>query len=161
MGKWCEVKCNCENREPVYSSEKYKDYKCGHKGGIYIEFAPNDLFRVGLALKEAFDEELQPFEVFTKIPNWRIYDDEYLALTDHETDLWEVEIQELQKFINGEKFMGWDETRRFHNSLEENQLLLVLFENYSPKDALEETLEDSISLIEASKITGNSIEFFW
>jgi hypothetical protein len=158
MGKWCEVKCNCENREPVYSSEKYKDYKCGHKDGIYIEFAPNDLFRIGLALKDAFDKESQPFEVFTKIPNWRIYDDEYLPLTENERDLWEIEIQEVRKYINGEKFMGWNESHKFHNSLKENQLLI---ENLSPKEAIDKTLNDGIALIEASRITGNLIEFFW
>jgi hypothetical protein len=161
MGKWCEVKCNCENREPVYSSEKYKDYKCGHKDGIYIEFAPNDLFRIGLALKDAFDKESQPFEVFTKIPNWRIYDDEYLPLTNQERDLWEIEIQEVQGYLKGEKNMGWEESRKFHLYLEENTLLYVSTEKFPPKEALEETLKEGLLLIEASKVTGNPIEFFW
>jgi hypothetical protein len=161
MGKWCEVKCNCENRESVYSSDKYGDYECGHNNGIYIEFAPNDLFRIGLALKDAFDEELQPFEVFTKIPNWRIYNDEYLVLTENERDLWEIEIQEVQKYLKGEKFMGWEETRKFNLCLEENRLLYFSIENVSSKEGIEKTLNDGITLIEASRITGNLIEFFW
>jgi hypothetical protein len=161
MGKWCEVKCNCENRKPVYSSEKYKDYKCGHKGGNYIEFAPNDLFRIGLALQDAFDKESQPFEIFTRIPNWRTYDDEYLALSEEERDLWEIEIQEVQKFINGEKFMGWDESHKFHLYLEENELLAISIEELSLKEALEKTLKDGLSLIEASRTTKNLIEFYW
>jgi hypothetical protein len=161
MGKWCEVKCNCENREPVYSSEKYEDYKCRHKNGIYIEFAPNDLFRIGLALQEAFDKDLQPFEVFTKIPNWRIYDDEYLALTESERDLWEIEIQEVRRYINGEKFMGRNESNKFHIFLEENQLLYVSIEKLQQKEAINKTLNDGMTLIEASRITGNLIEFFW
>lgn len=161
MGKWCEVKCNCENREPVYESDKYSDYKCGHKNGIYIEFAPNDLFSIGQAILESFDKESQPFEVFIKIPNWRVYDDEYLPLTEAERDLWEIEIQEVRKYINGEKFMGWEETCRFFLYLDENPILYESIKGFSPKEALEKTLNDGISLIEASRYTRNPIEFFW
>jgi hypothetical protein len=162
MGKWCEVKCNCENRQ-VIGEKGFTEtiYACGHRNGIYLEFTPSDLFRVGLALQDAFDNDSQPFEIFTRIPNWQNYDDEYLPLTEQERDLWEIEIQEVQKIIKGEKFIGWNEFHKFYNSLEENQLLYVLLENFSPKEALEKTLQDGLMLIEASRFTGNPIEFYW
>lgn len=153
MGKWCEVKCNCENRQ-VMGEQGFteKNYACGHRNGIYLEFAPNDLFKVGLALQDAFDKDSQPFEIFTRIPNWQNYDDEYLALSEEERDLWELEIEEMRKFINDERFIGWDESLKFYNYFDDDNLRCV---------SLEQTLNDGTRLIEASRFTGNPIEFYW
>lgn len=160
MGKWCEVKCSCDNREPVYSSDKYNEYECGHKSGIYIGLPPNDLLRIGYALQKAFTSEKQPFEVFSKISYFQNYEDEHLILTANERDLWEIEIQELKKYINNEKFMNWDESRRFHLHLEEKDLLAVFFDKLSLNKALQKILADGLSLIKASLTTENPIEFF-
>ena len=137
MGKWCEVKCNCPNREPLPGSEwpnydmyrkhftgrvrpreeweeKIKDmYKCGHRDGALVQFWPGDLLQIGLALEEAYRERPEYFELFRRISNWRNYDDEYLALSADEAALWRLEIEQLQNYLSGEEYMGWHEKEVF------------------------------------------------
>jgi hypothetical protein len=161
MGRWCRVKCNCENREILEYHGGFDSYKCGHDDGAYIQFAPNDLFKIGYALEYAFDKKSQIFDVFIKIGNWREYDDEYLALTEEERDMWQLEIEELQKFLNEEYSMGWKETNKFHQYLDEDPLLSVCISKMSKTEGLDSTLKKGLSLIEASKLTGNPVELLW
>lgn len=152
MGKWCEVKCNCPNREPVESHSRFGSYKCGHEDGAFLQFWPGDLFYIGLALDGAFKKRPDEFEVFRKIINWRLYDDEYLKLSSDEVLLWKLEIEQLQRYLSGEVFMGWYELQTWKKFFERNYLLY---------GTVSETLADGLRLCEASEITGNMIEFFW
>src|ERR1043165_7326320 len=100
MGKWCEVKCNCSDREPLPRSDWYSDdplrqrkhltvqqlrarkewsekvsgmYKCGHRDGALVQSWPGDLLMIGLALDAAYRERPEYFELFRRISNWRNY----------------------------------------------------------------------------------------
>jgi len=152
MGRWVEIKCNCSDREPVKPHERFGEYKCGHKDGMFLQFYPGDLFDIGYALEDALGKDTGVFEVFTKIGNWRLYDDEYLPLTSGERDLWQLEIEQLKRYLSGEQSMGWREMQIFQQKIEHYELLY---------GSIEETLEDGLSLINASRSTGNPIEFYW
>ncbi len=166
MGKWCEVKCRCENREPVnpydkYGEENYGKYKCGHDHGAYFELSPNDLFTIGYALDSAFEGKQQLFKIFAKIGKVRMYEDEYLALTDEERDSWQLEILQLQSTLYSKKYVESFPHSKFFKYFEKNPLLCVSIEKLPLKECLEETLEDGLRLIEASRTTGNPVEFYW
>ena len=175
MGKWCEVKCNCSDREPLPGSEWHdygmyrkhflghvkpreeweervrRMYKCGHREGALVEFWPGDLFKVGLALEAAYRELPEYFEVFRRISNSGNYYDEYLTLSAAEAALWQLEIEQLQLYLSGEEFMGWHEKVAFEKALSGHPFLY---------GDIQKTLKDGLTLCEASAKTGNPIEFF-
>jgi regulator of replication initiation timing len=176
MGKWCEVKCNCSNRKPLSGSEwwdyshycKYQKkprlaktikeweekvkgmYECGHRDGVLIEFTPSDLFTISNALEKAYEKQPEYFEVFRKIGQYCSYDDELLVLSSNEISLWQLEIEQLRRYLSEEEFMGWHEREAFEKDLAEEGLLY---------GSLQETLEDGMRLCKASVETGNPIEF--
>ncbi|MEM9273842.1 MAG: hypothetical protein AAGA80_12870 [Cyanobacteria bacterium P01_F01_bin.143] len=181
MGRWCEIKCNCSNREPLlegdwafYSTyrKKYKFrstdklkqvaeewrknlqgmYKCGHRDGTLIQLWPGDLFIIGKALDFAYKDQPESFEIFRKIYNWRNYEDEYLALTEDDVVLWELEIEQLQNYLSGEIYMGFYEQKKFNYYLRRNPLLY---------GNVPSTLKDGLKLCEISLISDNLVEFFW
>jgi hypothetical protein len=176
MGKWCEVKCNCLNRERVSGSdwpnygmyrqhfsgrvkpqsewdEKIKGmYQCGHRDGAFVQFWPGDLLRIGLALEVAYREQPGYFDLFRRVSNWRNYEDEYLALSPDEATLWRLEIEQLQSYLSGHEYMGWREKEAFEKELGEDPFLY---------GDIHKTLEDGFIFCDASAKTGNPIEFFW
>jgi len=176
MGSWCEVKCNCPDREPLPGSDWFSDdpfrqrkhltiqqrraalewhenvrnmYKCGHHKGLLLECWPGDLFKIGWALDAAYKERPEYFEVFRRIADSRNYEDEYLALSPGEVALWQLEIEQLQRYLSGEEYMGFHEQEAFERALEERP--------FSDGD-IKKTLEDGLKLCEASAKTGNAIE---
>ena len=179
MGRWCEVKCACPNREPLPGSDWFSDdplrqrkhltiqqrrarqewyenvrnmYKCGHRNGLFLECWPGDLFKIGLALDAAYKEKPEFFEIFRRIPNWRNYEGEYLALSRDEAALWQLEIEQLRRYLSGEEYMGFHETEVFERVLGKQQFLY---------GDIQKTMKDCIKLCEASTKTGNPIEFLW
>ena len=176
MGKWCEIKCNCPDREPLPGSEwhdygmyrkhftgrvrppeeweeKIKGmYRCGHRDGAFIQFWPGDLLKIGLALEAAYRERPEYFEIFRRITNWRNYEDEYLALSPDEAALWQMEIEHLQRYLSGEQYMGWHEKEAFEKGLAKLPFLY---------GDIQKTLKDGLTFCEASAKTGKSVEFFW
>lgn len=178
MGKWCEVKCNCLNRQRLPGSDflNYSDYikfvkkprlaktldewatkvknmyECGHRDGAFIEFWPGDIMKFGYALESAFRDEPERFELFRRIANFRCYEDEYLALSPADAQLWQLEIEELKKLLNGEIFRGWHQKETLDKELATVEFL------YGDTDS---TLSDAEELCEASTVTGNPIEFLW
>lgn len=178
MGKWCEVKCNCLNRQPLPGSnwssyseyQKYEKklrlaktpeeweekvrgmYECGHRDGFFVQLWQGDILKFGYALEKAFKNQPVKFKIFRRISDWRNYDDEYLALTSDEAVLWQFEIEELKNFLSGEDFLGWHEKEKFAVEFAEDDLLY---------GNIEKTLEDALKLCEASVKTRNPIEFYW
>jgi hypothetical protein len=69
-----------------------------------------------------------------------------------EIDLWEMEIEQLKRYLSGEEYMDWHELRRWNEYFEKLQLL------YGNVD---KTLEDGLKLIRASREMNRLIEFFW
>lgn len=176
MGRWCEVKCSCPDREPITGSldsdyisyrrhfksnarskEEWEQnirnmYKCGHREGMYFQTWPGDLFTISQALDAAFKASPKHFEVFRRIYNWRNYDDEHLTLTAADAGLWQLEIAQLQSYLSGEEHMGFLENETFEKELQAHEFLY---------GDIHETLADGLKFCEASIKTGNPIEFLW
>ena len=177
MGSWCEVKCDCPDREPLPGSDWFSDdplrqrkhltiqqrrarqdwydnvrnmYKCGHRNGMLLECWPGDLFKVGSALDAAYRDRPEYFEIFRRVSDSRNYEDEYLALSQDDVALWRLEIEQLRRYLSGEEYMGFHEWEAFERVLGERPLL---------DGDIQKTLEDGLKLCAASAKTGNPVEF--
>ncbi len=150
MGKWCVVKCNCFEPEPDLPSAKARNTDCSHKG-IFLELWPGDLIGLGYGIEDAFGKA-SGFEFFTKIGDWQQYEDEYLKLSPEDAQLWELEIEQLKRYLSGEESMGWHERRKWDE----------YFATHPPLySTINEILEDGLNLIRASQKMSRPIEFFW
>jgi len=118
MGKWAEVHCSCPNRRPLPDSgfpwgEPPRGYKgtleeweqtkkhmfeCGHRNGVVIEFWPGEFIYLGYLIGRIFPGE---FEIFQRAGDWRCYDDELLLIEPADAELWLMEIDELERALNG------------------------------------------------------------
>jgi hypothetical protein len=128
MGKWVEVQCNCKNRTPIPNSDflfgrphrkkrrltnrekqeveewertTMNMYECGHRSGVLIEFWPGDIIRLGSLVAGILYDTTNNFEVFTKVGDWRCYDDELLLISPGEAHLWLIEIDEVRLGLRG------------------------------------------------------------
>jgi hypothetical protein len=126
MGKWAEIQCACPNRVRLPCSDFYLDrphrkkqrltkrekaevqewerttenmFACGHQRGVVLEFAPDDMIRLGYHLNRLFPAST--FQVFAKVGDWRCYDDELLLIHPEEAKLWLLEIEEIQTAFQG------------------------------------------------------------
>jgi hypothetical protein len=151
MGKWCEVKCNCQTNRADGARAQKESINCVHQG-IYLQFWPGDLLTIGLVLPEIFGKRNTEFTIFPKIANWRNYDDEYLCLSSDEVQLWELEIIQLKLYLSGEQSLDWKKRQRWQAIFQETKFLY---------GDLEKTLDDGLKFIQASKETGQPIEFYW
>lgn len=127
-------------------------YECGHRNGLILETWPGDWFLIGRVLAEIYRDKPGEFEIFRKIPNCRIYDDEYLSLPLEEVQLWRLEIEQLQSRLSGEEYMGWKEKMIWDVQWEINRHLY---------GSIDEALEKALAACQASLEIGNPIEFFW
>src|SRR5688500_14898627 len=125
MGKWAEVQCACPNRKPVPGSDfmvgkphrnkrrltkKQSDevaewerttrnmYECGHRDGVVVEFWPGDIVNLGDIIGGIFEDG---FEIFKRAGDWRCYEDELLLIPPDESQLWLLEIDEIQRALDG------------------------------------------------------------
>lgn len=128
MGKWAEVHCDCPNRVPLPGSDFYfgephrrkrrltkkereeveewerttkNMFECGHRSGVIIEFWPGDIIHLGNLIGSVIRDESSTFEIFAKVGDWRCYEDELLLLPPDEADLWLIEIDEIQRALQG------------------------------------------------------------
>ena len=106
--------------------------------------------KIGKALDVAFKNKPENFQIFRHIADYRNYVDERLDLTPDDTILWQLEIEQLKRFLSDEEFMGWHEKNMFEEYLAENLLLY---------GDIKATLDDGLKLCEASAKTNNRIEF--
>jgi hypothetical protein len=76
-------------------------FECGHRSGVIIEFWPGDIIHLGNLIGSIFRDEGGTFEVFAKVGDWRCYEDELLLIQPDEASLWLMEIEEIQRSIQG------------------------------------------------------------
>jgi hypothetical protein len=158
MGRWSLVQCDCPNREPLEYS-RWGSYACGHEDGAIIAFAPNDLLGYGQDLDRIYKEKPDMFEVWRGIGDWRNYNDEYLCISPDETMMWQLEIEELRRFLSGEEFMGWDELQLWKRMREEERQKYARA-GHEPT-GVDEVLASGLALCHASRKQGRPVEFFW
>ncbi|HJT76691.1 MAG TPA: hypothetical protein VJ739_05770 [Gemmataceae bacterium] len=115
MGKWCHVKCDCPNRRPLDPDNPWGAFECGHKEGALVRLWPGGFFEVAKALRVAYgaEEAAARFPVFLKIADGEAYQDEYMALSAEERDLWRLEVEQLQAYLSGREYMPWHIARRW------------------------------------------------
>jgi hypothetical protein len=158
MGKWALVQCNCQNREPLQHS-RWGAYACGHKDGAITAFAPNDLVGYGQDLGRIYKHEPKMFEIWRRIGDWHNYHDEYLSLSPDEATMWQLEIEQLQNFLSGREFMGWNEVQLWKR-IREHERQVYARSHHSPKQT-EAVLALGLKLCRASAEMNQPIEFFW
>jgi hypothetical protein len=159
MGAWVLVKCNCPNRHPMGDSP-YGDYACGHRDGGIISTSPYHLIEYGRDLVRIYKHRPEMFVVWRKICEWRSQSHKYgdLCLSPDEVLMWQLEIEQLQHFLSGEEFMGWDELQLWNKLREEERLSYERANDEPPEVA--DVLAEGIAICRASQETGNPVEFW-
>ena len=158
MSVWVFVKCICPNRRRLGES-RLDDFVCGRTDGAIISTSPNSLITYGYDFERIYKHQPEMFEVWRKLPKWRRYSHRYddLHFLSDEALMWQLEIEQLQRFLSGEEFMGWDELQLW-NKIREEERFSYARANDKPPDVVE-VLETGLSLCQASQETGNPIEF--
>jgi hypothetical protein len=158
MSAWVLVKCKCPNRHPLGES-LWGDYACGHRDGAVISTSPYHLITYGADLERIYKHQPEMFEMWRKIRKWRSYShrNNDLHLQPGEVLMWQLEIEQLQRFLSGEEFMGWDEIQLWRKLREEERLSYARA-NDEPRN-VQEVLAEGLALCRASQKTGNPIEF--
>jgi hypothetical protein len=158
MGKWAIVQCSCPNREPLEHS-RWGVYACGHEDGAIVAFAPGDLVGYEQDFDRIYKDDAAMFQMWRRIGDWRNYDDEYLNLSPDEAAVWQLEIEQLQRFLSGEEFMGWNEMQLW-NRLREEEGHRYKRGGYEPS-SVQEVISQGLALCRASAELGKPIKFFW
>lgn len=76
-------------------------FECGHRSGLIIELSPGDIIHLGSLLGSLFRDDSGTFEVFAKVGDWRCYEGELLLIHPEEVGLWLIEIEEVQRALQG------------------------------------------------------------
>lgn len=152
MGRWCQVDCNCSDRRPI---DDFGNYACGHRYGAAYGRSAHVFFGLAQALETAFRDARTRFEITLKAGYLDGCDyDKPLALTSEERDLWRLEVVELQEFLSGKNYMGWEEQRDW------DAYWRAWSEHTPGADAYPDAiLREVLSCCEASERTGNRIVF--
>lgn len=177
MGKWAEVHCSCPNRVPVENSDGFFDrphprkqrltkrqqqevqqweqsrknlFQCGHRKGLVIELWPGHIIQVGLRFGTVFRDAESAFNVFTRVGDWRLYEDELLLIEPDQAAIWLTEIQALSQALQGAATLP---SRKTAKVVEE----FARLEIESPLEKLKEALTDAARLCRASMETRNPI----
>jgi hypothetical protein len=158
MGKYAIVQCNCPNRIPLELS-RWGAYICGHKDGAILALVPSDLIKYGYELERVYKKQPAMFAIWRKIGDWRNYNNEYLSLSLDEAVMWQLEIEQLQQYLDGEAFMGWKEMQLWNHLREEEQ---KFYERRGYQvESVEAVLDVGLRLCRASEEMRKPIEFFW
>ncbi len=75
-------------------------YECGHRSGVVIEFGPGDIISLGDLISSLF-QDAGTFEIFTRVGDWRNYDDELLLIQPDDARMWLLEIDEITRSLSG------------------------------------------------------------
>ncbi len=123
---WAEVHCNCANRVPLPGSEpsnapfrgrrlrkpklqriakdwqesKMNMFQCGHRDGMLVQFALNDIFDLGYLLRRLFRDIDNPFPVFSQVGDPECYADELHLVPPLAAVNWLAEIELLRQGIS-------------------------------------------------------------
>jgi hypothetical protein len=103
---------------------------------------------VGQDLDRIYRQDPQVFEVFRRIGNPENYEDEYLSLSTDEAVLWQMEIEQIQRYLSAAEWMGWRE-RQTWDRLREHEAQLYRRGGYDPPD-YDAVLLDGLNLCAAS-----------
>jgi len=163
-------------------------WECGHCSGLVIEFWPGEIIYLGYQIGRIFEGQ---FEIFTRVGDWRCYDDEQLLIEPVEAELWLLEIDELVRALNGFGNLPHEKvnkviTQFFHDELgREHELKARLDEitakmPFAPINSIRTKIEqsglpdldstinkikgaltDAAGLCHASIETGNPIRLLW
>jgi hypothetical protein len=114
---------------------------------------------VGQDLDRIYRQDPRVFEVFRRIGNPENYEDEYLSLSTDEAVLWQMEMEQLQRYLSAAEWMGWRE-RQTWDRLREHEAQLYRRGGYDPPD-YDAVLLDGLNLCAASAQMNKPIEFFW
>ena len=158
MSAWVHVKCTCHDRHPV-GNTVYGAYSCGHEDGAIISLSPYNLILYGADLERIYKHQPEMFEVWRKIRAWRSlsYRLGDLLLQRDEALMWQLEIEQLQRFLSGEEFMGWGEMQLW-NRLRDEERKSYERANDKPRE-VQDVLAEGLAICRASQETGNPIEF--
>src|SRR5687767_10801125 len=157
MSVWVVVKCRCPDRKSLTGSSS-GGYACGHEDGAAVSTSPNDLIGYGHDLERIYKHRPGMFELWRKIGSWRRFSHRGdLELQPDEAMMWQLEIEQLQRFLSGEEFMGWDEMQLWLKLREEVRLTYTRVGAEPP--AVADVLAGGLALCRASQETGNPIEF--
>lgn len=162
MGKWCLVACNCPNRNPLgpYDS-RWGQYECGHEDGAILACWPGGLISLGNDLGIVYRNDSAMFPIFRRIGDWRNYggEAEYLNISVEDAQWWQLEIEQLEAYLAGTEYMGWQEQQTWeHLREEERQRYARTGREPTP---IAEILALGRRLCEASAAMQQPIEFFW
>jgi len=95
-------------------------YECGHRKGILVEFWPGDIIYLGYLIDHVFQDKANIFKVFSKVGDWRCYEDELLLICQDEAGVWLLESDEIRHGLNGMGNLTPQEMRKliveFHRS---------------------------------------------
>lgn len=130
-------------------NEVYGQFECGHKNGMIFELWQGDLMKIAYAVKAAFKDQIEKFEIFNKIIQIDEYFDETFLLTPDEAELLKLEIEEIQNLAKTQGATCWKEWQTFIHEIENTDFLY---------GDLYKTSQDGLNLCEASIKTGNPIE---
>jgi hypothetical protein len=165
-------------------------YECGHRSGNLIEFWPGEIVRLGNLIGSIFRGSSHQFEIFTRIGDWRCYEDELLLIPTDKARLWLTEIEEIRQGLQGlgdlprrrivklisvfyrdELESRTELERRLGKAAEKMPSVAVeaLRQNVQGLkwdmeiaiETLNKALSDAIKLCQASFDTKNEIRFLW
>lgn len=129
MGRWAQVKCDCENRLPVEGSDwlhrphrekvrlteqqradveywrqvQESMYACGHREGLILEFDPGPILWLGRAIRQTKNlRAIQRFRTFVLVAHPESYgENEELLLSPADALRWLDEADELEASSRG------------------------------------------------------------
>ena len=182
MGKWAEVDCRCPNRRPLPDSDLMFQphrnkrrlnkreraevaewerttknmYECGHRNGAVLQFWPGNFIHVGDLIGRIFKKEHETFPIFIRAGDWRCYTDELLLIPSDEAQMWLLEIEEIQRALEGAGNLPNEKIRAFVTEFCREDPDLE-----SSLKKLHEALADAARLCHASIETRNPIRLLW
>lgn len=163
-------------------------FACGHRNGVVIEFWPGEIIELGNTIGRIF---AIGFDIFKRVGDWRCYCDELLLIEPDEAQAWLMEIEELQRALDGKGNLPQqkiedliseffrhdlgvriDLERRLHevaaqmpfasvNALKQNVQQSEQPSIESTIQKIAEALADADRLCRASIETGNAIRLLW
>ena len=157
MGVWVVVNCKCPDGKSLAGSSS-GGYACGHEDGTAVSISPNGLIGYGYDLERIYKHRPGMFEVWRRISSWRRSSHRGdLGIRPVEAMMWQLEIEQLQRFLSGEEFMGWGELQLWRKLREEERRTYTRVGAEPPE--VEDVLAGGLALCRASQETGNPIEF--
>lgn len=160
MGYWCRVQCNCPDRKPVDPHQPFGPWVCGHEGGAARYGSPYVILEIGKTVARLTEGDRLwdgEFALFTMLVD-RQYVDDYLELSPAETELWQLEIEELLAIEAGDKFFPYAIGQQWAQHWTDYFRIPWRQEH---EVSISKLLTECLELCQVSQKTGNPIEFYF